>query len=221
MEARPKQSNRVYSLREISREFNALVVDAPTLISYEYRNPHMSLDEKTSLSIRRRENALFFREFLEEGGNLYVPSSVLDNYFCESFSFPVGSNSSRELLSFSKAIEMEQKEGSRLANAFRKYGRVLDYEESDKSTYDRFSNKYAPVARNIRNLTDDDFDFLIQALTLFRDKGSCALLSRNYRILYAWNDFFGIEGNTFPEFWLFLSTGVDSFKKAEFKPQTR
>ena len=68
------------SLEEVSKEYPIMLIDTSTLLGILRTKSRATIGEKISNEEEKINSAIFFREFLENGGNFYLTPNILEEY---------------------------------------------------------------------------------------------------------------------------------------------
>jgi len=118
--------DRGLSLEEVSKEYPITLLDTSALLEKLSLTLKGSITEKISHVEEEIDSAIFFREFLESGGNFYVTPNILEEYLSRT-NYPYkkkikknGGNIQRENLILMRKIRENSKKEKKVGKFIRR-----------------------------------------------------------------------------------------------------
>jgi len=190
---------RELSLEEVSKEYPIMLLDTSVLLGE--LGPRSEEDiEKKILKLKREMNsAIFFREFLESGGDFYLIPNILKEYLSgTNYSYKKiikknGGHIQRERLFLMRKIRDSTRERRKLASLLEERGKILKFEENEREKYEQFSHKHHALMKE-EGIGINDYDLLVSGLTIAAKMEPTCIISNDFPLLYSWRKVLKIEG---------------------------
>lgn len=180
---------------------------------------HERIKDKTQVLQKNEYFMKEMRNYLEEGKRFFVTDLVLGELECSgNYSYcktVKNSNGAvdRRLLFLRKKIKDQEKERKKLTGSLRKNENVLKVSETpERIYYDYLFGRYEGLSRRYL-LSDADFDFVLTGAALALAKKNVALISNDYKSMYAWNEIVVEEGIDEKILNFFTRVGFFDFEK--------
>ena len=213
------------SLKDVISEYPVALLDTCALLyplnCASTRSNARTTNERISNSRQLCNSAIFFKKFLEEGGNFYVTPLILEEYARGSYysyknKIKKGRGPKGGLLEFYRRRKEESEEMRRLIRVLEDNGRIFQLDENEQRRHKSLREKYSEVLRR-NGLRETNIDFLVSGVVVSKTRGSTCLISNNFRILYSWNDILNLEGIDSRQLGFFLRRDFDAFERAGFR----
>lgn len=201
-----------FDLEKISKRYKFLFIDTCSLLSdaSSFYRENRTIQEKIEEGKSQVASANFFLDFLNQEGNLYTTSRILEEYSVQfrptkkkrikadnrkdSYLNKIGLKLSERDLegrSFKQASENSRMElnkaKSKLEEAFICKSKVILLNEEEKRIYSGLESRYSWLRRKF-DLSDTDFEFLLFGRIISYNRGPTAILSTDFGICSGWKE---------------------------------
>ena len=217
-----------YGIEKIAKEHDFVLFDSTALIDpFCNRKNNEGHDEitkciNTKNLHKKIDYIVFLQDCLRERYPFYLTKKIMNevnkdgNYARDYKRHLKNSGHFKGSVFFvsPKTIEKETSEFNRLISLFSNKGRIVQLTDYEKKLYSRFSFDFSYL-KDLKNLNDTNFDFLLSGMVLSNTRGRTAILTNNSKIRRA--RFHLIKKHVFnPDYFvLFWCLGSESFYKSE------
>ena len=213
-------------LDDICKKFEFVLLDSSAIINCLDSNK-TEHNESSKLIYRinhkKTEEAsyTFFNKYLKKTKNLFVTNLIVEELKCNA------GNSIREVLSKYGWLKINKKEKTyfkevcstdktrkNLVKSLQN-GKIIKLNEYETNIYNSFSeNKTNLWLKSENNLSEADYDFLINGAVLSKTRGKTAILSNDFPLLYSYRDLVSKERLSTERYGFFIRQKKEFFQKA-------
>ncbi|PIN77125.1 hypothetical protein COV15_03005 [Candidatus Woesearchaeota archaeon CG10_big_fil_rev_8_21_14_0_10_34_12] len=188
-------SSRAKTLEQISEKYPIILVDTCALMGPLQCINHEDLEGLARLRDTHHKSALFFREYFNNGSEIYVTPFVFGEYSKGPLPYRYMSDEERNLI---EDIENNK--------------RVIQFTRDEELLHDELSNRYKNDLRSKFKIEKTDIDFLFSGVILYKSREkSVALISNDTKMSRAWKYLLINSGLTTKEIRLFSRVGNKVF----------
>jgi predicted nucleic acid-binding protein len=213
------------SLNDITLAYSTVLLDTCALLyplnGSLSRSNARTIKEKILISEQMRDSAIFFKEFLEEGGNFCVTPLIIGEYIKGSYysyknRIKKGRGPKGDLLEFHRKRKEESEEMRRLIRVLEDNRRIFQLDEDEQRIYRGLREKYSKTLRR-NELRETNIDFLVSGVVVSKTRNPTCLISNNFRILRSWGDILNLEKIPYRQLRFFLRRDFDAFEMVYFR----
>ncbi|MBI2043372.1 hypothetical protein HYT25_03215 [Candidatus Pacearchaeota archaeon] len=217
MEDRVKSVQRIVSFDDIISRYNFVLLDTSALVSSLRFKRENEIVKNEEYYTDCYQSAIFLFKYAEKN-KFYVTPLVLQEYLtgCRELKRIININQSKsEKNRYSgliQLIESQCRENDNLARILDMKNKV-NLEDDEKLLYENIKRRLSWIKENYK-LGEADIDFLTHGIVISRTRGSISLVSNDFGILKAWNDFLRFTKTDKKQLGFFIRKRVDTFLAA-------
>ena len=187
-----------YRLEKIAREYEIVLFDSSVLIDpfgNHYKGKHNEfIRSMNTLDLQKKiDYILFLQECLREKYPFYVTKKVMEEInksggYAKTYKIHIRNSkypNKRRVFVSPKTIERENREFNRLISLLVNSDRVIQFTGSETESYSNFSSDFFYL-KGLEELSETDFDFLMNGIVLSNNRGKTAILTNDSGIRRAW-----------------------------------
>ena len=208
------ERTNVRTLRELSSEYNVVLMDSSILYHKLMGNAKEPSEQEKSIAERLK----FFdvlENYVDEGVPFSITSQVYQEYIQGHFPYKKilrrkEVQLDRQRLELARKIMNMEKRGRRIVDILSDCGRIIELTDREKELYDSLSQ--TNFGRSCYGLGKVDADFLISGVVMSKTRGTTCLASNDFKMFYKWRDFVIGQKIDTPQFGFAVRVDINSFK---------